>query len=38
MGLTKWQKFKANSIVIQLWRFTILNLRILKGVDHSKRS
>ncbi len=38
MGLTRWQRMKANSYVVQLWRFIWLNLRILKGVDHSKRS
>ena len=27
-----------NSRIYQLWRFIVLNLKILKAVDHSKRS
>lgn len=27
-----------NNKLIQLWRFIVLNLKILKAVDHSKRS
>jgi hypothetical protein len=29
---------RMNNKFIQFWRFIILNLRILKAVDHSKRS
>jgi hypothetical protein len=29
-----WMKFK----LYQLWRFIVLNIKILKAVDHSKRS
>jgi hypothetical protein len=29
-----WMNFKA----FQLWRFIVLNIKILKAVDHSKRS
>ena len=29
-----WMEFKPN----QLWRFIVLNIKILKAVDHSKRS
>lgn len=29
-----WMQFKP----FQLWRFIVLNLKILKAVDHSKRS
>jgi hypothetical protein len=28
-----WMRFKP----FQLWRFIVLNLKILKAVDHSKR-
>ncbi len=27
-----------NSRIYQLWRFIVLNIKILKAVDHSKRS
>ena len=29
--------FWRNFIIYQLWRFIILNFKILKGVEHSKR-
>ena len=29
-----WMEFKP----YQLWRFIVLNIKILKAVDHSKRS
>lgn len=29
---------RMNNKVFQFWRFIILNLKILKAVDHSKRS
>jgi len=38
MEITKTQRFLMNSKVFQLWRFIVLNLKILKGVNHSKRS
>ena len=28
----------ANNKIYQLWRFIVLNLKILKAVDRSKRS
>ena len=27
-----------NNKIVQIWRFILLNLKILKAVDHSKRS
>ncbi len=33
----KEQKYMNNKL-IQFWRFIVLNLKILKAVDHSKRS
>ncbi len=29
---------KKTNKLYQLWRFIVLNLKILKAVDHSKRS
>jgi hypothetical protein len=29
---------KMNNKLLQLWRFIMLNLKILKAVDHSKRA
>jgi len=31
-------KFWMNNKLFQLWRFVVLNLKILKAVDQSKRS
>jgi len=38
MEITKRDKFWMNNKVFQLFRFIVLNLKILKAVDHSKRS
>lgn len=32
------QRFWMSCRLYQLWRFVVLNLKILKAVDHSKRS
>jgi len=29
---------RMNNKLLQLWRFIVLNLRILRAVDHSKRA
>ena len=36
--ITEKDAKKMNNKLIQLWRFIVLNLNILKAVDHSKRS
>ncbi len=38
MELTKREKSRMNNKLLQLWRFIVLNIKILKAVDHSKRS
>lgn len=38
MEITPQDKARMNSKIIQFFRFIVLNLRILKAVDHSKRS
>lgn len=38
MELTKRDKFWMNCKLYQLLRFVVLNLKILKAVDSSKRS
>lgn len=38
MQITKKERALMNNKLIQFFRFIILNLKILKGVDHSKRS
>jgi hypothetical protein len=38
MEITKQDKARMNSKIYQLWRFVVLNLKILTAVDHSKRS
>jgi len=38
MELTQKDKARMNSKIYQLWRFVVLNLKILRAVDHSKRS
>ncbi len=38
MEITQKDKARMNNKLIQLWRFIVLNLRILRAVDHSKRS
>ncbi len=36
--ITARDKFWMNCKLYQLWRFILLNLKILKAVDQSKRS
>lgn len=38
MEITSRDKFWMNNKLFQLWRFVVLNLKILKAVDQSKRS
>ncbi len=38
MEITKQDKFWMNNKLFQLFRFIVLNLKILKAVDQSKRS
>ncbi len=38
MQITDKDRAMMNNKLIQLFRFIVLNLKILKGVDHSKRS
>lgn len=38
MEITSSDKFWMNNKLFQLYRFVVLNLKILKAVDHSKRS
>lgn len=38
MRFTRREKFLMGFQPYQLWRFIVLNLKILKAVDHSKRS
>jgi len=38
MEITKKDHKIMNNKLIQLFRFIVLNLKILKGVDHSKRA
>jgi len=38
MEISQKNKNLMNLKLYQLWRFIILNLKILKAVDHSKRS
>ncbi len=38
MEITKKDKAMMNNKFIQFFRFIVLNLKILKAVDHSKRS
>lgn len=38
MEITPRDKFWMNNKLFQLFRFVVLNLKILKAVDHSKRS
>ena len=38
MEITDRDRFWMNNKLYQLWRFIVLNLKILKAVDHSKRS
>jgi hypothetical protein len=36
--ITERDRFWMNNKLFQFWRFVVLNLKILKGVDASKRS
>ncbi len=38
MKITKKDASRMNNKLVQLWRFIVLNLKILKAVDQSKRS
>ncbi len=38
MEITRKDKFWMNNKLFQLFRFVVLNLKILKAVDHSKRA
>lgn len=38
MEITPRAKFWMNNKLYQLWRFIVLNIKILRAVDHSKRS
>jgi hypothetical protein len=38
MEITEQDRRRMNNKVLQLWRFLVLNLKILKGVDVSKRA
>ena len=38
MEITDKQRALMNNKLFQLWRFVVLNLKILKAVDHSKRA
>ncbi len=38
MKFTEKDRKRMNNKLIQFWRFIVLNLKILKAVDRSKRS
>jgi hypothetical protein len=38
MEITEQDRRRMNNKLLQLWRFVVLNLKILKGVDVSKRA
>lgn len=38
MKITEKDRKRMNNKLYQFWRFIVLNLKILKAVDHSKRS
>jgi hypothetical protein len=38
LEFTDRDRARMNNKLIQLWRFIVLNLRILKAVDRSKRA
>ncbi len=38
MKITEKDRKRMNKKLYQFWRFIVLNLKILKAVDHSKRS
>lgn len=37
MAIPRWRRFCSACHPYQLWRFAVLNVKILKGVDTSKR-
>jgi hypothetical protein len=38
MEITDKQRKRMSNKIYQFWRFIVLNLKILKAVDHSKRA
>ncbi len=38
MEITNRERYWMNHKLYQFWRFIVLNLKILKAVDHSKRA
>jgi hypothetical protein len=38
MEFTKRDRSRMNNKIIQFFRFVVLNIRILRGVNHAKRS
>lgn len=38
MEITNRERYWMNNKLYQFWRFIVLNLKILKAVDHSKRA
>jgi hypothetical protein len=38
MEITNGDRRRMNNKIFQLFRFVVLNLKILKGVNHAKRS
>jgi hypothetical protein len=38
MEITDRDRARMNNKLFQVWRFMVLNLRILKAVTHSKRA
>lgn len=38
MEISKKERRRMNSKLVQFWRFIVLNLKILKAVDSSKRA
>ncbi len=38
MRPSKFDRFLMRNKIYQFWRFIVLNLKILKAVDHSKRA
>ncbi len=38
MEITEKDRRRMDNKLLQLWRFVVLNLKILKGVDASKRA
>lgn len=38
MEITDKERKRMNNKLYQFWRFIVLNIKILRAVDHSKRS